>query len=172
MLNTLASLGSLMTTLQNAGGEGSTGKSKEGDTLDVLGMLGNIVGNLQNTDKKEGSGIDAGSLLQGVSSLLGGNQNGNGGIDPSTIGSLVNLFAQMQNSDSDNKIQESEKSKIQEKRESKIPEQQKKGKTSKKGNIRKKIEAKKASGDSFDFDIGQLMSMASGFLGGQSGKGK
>lgn len=161
-----------MTTLQNAGGAGSTGKSKEGETFDVLGTLGSIVGSLQNTDKKEGNGgIDVGSLLQGVGSLLSGKQNGNGGIDPSTIGSLVNMFSQMQNSDSDKK-QDGVKPKVQEIPDSKKPELPKKSKSTKKSNIRKKIEAKKATGDGFDFDMGQLLSMASGFLGAQTGKGK
>ncbi|XP_041985261.1 uncharacterized protein LOC121737663 [Aricia agestis] len=63
-----------------------------------LGALGSIVGNLMQGDNAKNLGAlfgqknNAGDLLSGLGSLLGG-QNGN--IDPSMIGTMMSMFAQM-----------------------------------------------------------------------------
>lgn len=148
-MDTIGALGSLLGNLQEGGGENKK-SSKEGeDDINILETIGNVVGSLQNAGGKKGGGIDAGTLLQGLGGLLGGGQNGEGGFDPSMLGSLVNMFTQSQEAEN-----------------VKTTGPVNQPKTSKKGKNNKK---KKASDESFDF--GQLLSIAQNFIGNQNGKG-
>lgn len=152
LLETIGALGSLMGSFQNIGGEGSKKSTKEeGDSINILEMLGTVVGGLQNAGGGEGGGIDAGSLLQGLGGLLSGGQNGQGGIDSSMMGSLVNAFMQKEDTES-----------------SKIPEQPKtKTKTGKKSKT-KKVATEKASDE--NFDLGEFWTLAQSLLGNTKGR--
>lgn len=146
-----------MGNLQTDAGDENKGRTKGGgDNLNILEAIGSVVGNLQNTGDQNGGGIDAASLLQGLSGLVTGGQNGQGGLDPSMIGSLVNMFSQAQTKESDNDQT------INEPKKNKSP---KKAKTQ-----AKKVQSKKATGETFD--IGNLLALAQGFLGDKLGSGK
>lgn len=150
-MNTLAALGSLVSTLQNEGGGDKKRSSKEGeDNLNVLELLGSLAGSLQNAGGNENGGLNAGSLLQGLGGLLGGGENGQGGLDPSTIGTLVDMFAQNMKEDG----------------KKDTPEQPKNMKPAKKPKKKKSLPKKESEEG---FDLGQLTTLAQSFLG--SGKG-
>lgn len=132
-----------MGSLQDGGGggEGSerSTKSEEGAS-NILETLGSVVGSLQNSGK-EGGGIDAGSLIQGIGNLLGGDQSGKGGL-----GSIINMLGQAQDS-----------------------EKPKKSKSSKKSKTKTKKATPKSKGDD-NFDLSQILTAAQTLFGYSTSK--
>lgn len=159
--NTLATLGTLFSVLQN-GNNDETKKSNGGSNINVLEVMGSIAGALQNNGQNQGSGLDAASLLQGLGGMLGGGQPGQGGLDISTIGSLINMLAQTDDKENSKQIDE--------------PKELKEPKKTKKATEKKKVPSKRKSNEEDDsFDMTQMLSLAQNFLGGlggQNGKGK
>lgn len=154
VVNTLAMLGNLASSLQNTGNEGTKrSPTNGGDNINVLDLIGNIAGALQNTGQKEGAGIDTAGLLQGLGGILGSGQAGEGSFDASTIGSLINMIAQTQETGDTKKIEEP-----------------KKPKNVKKATATKKSSPKKTAKKDDGFDLSQILSLAQNFLGGQGGQ--
>ncbi|CAG9821980.1 unnamed protein product [Phaedon cochleariae] len=139
----LQGLGSLLAA--NAKQEKET--QKNSDAPNVLEGIGALMGALGGANQGGAGGNDAGALLQGLGSLLG-NKEGQGGLDPAVIGNMLNMFVQSQGGS-------------------------KTGTKSKDSKTKNPKKAEKSRSDQPDFDIGDLLSLASNFIGQpQTGKDK
>ncbi|CAG9821983.1 unnamed protein product [Phaedon cochleariae] len=120
-------------------------KNSYPDAPNVLEGIGALMGALGGANQGGAGGNDAGALLQGLGSLLG-NKEGQGGLDPAVIGNMLNMFVQSQG---DSKT----------------------GTKSKDSKTKNPKKAEKSRSDQPDFDIGDLLSLASNFIGQpQTGK--
>uniref|UniRef100_V5GIN9 Uncharacterized protein n=1 Tax=Anoplophora glabripennis TaxID=217634 RepID=V5GIN9_ANOGL len=116
----------------------------EGDsTANLLGSLGSLMGALQGAGGGDSDNA-AGAILQGLGSLLGGQggREGQGGIDPAMIGSLINMFVNQKPSPKSSKP-------AQKKSQAKVDRTRPK--------------------DEMNLDLGDILSLAGNFLGNTQG---